>query len=349
MIFYLGILLLLLLLPRGNKRIGIRIFFLIVGGLSAVRYNVGYDYTNYLDIILGRNAYAIAYDRLEPIGKLLIDASKYVEYPQLFFILSSLIIFAGIAFWIYKESEDYKLSILIFMGLPMFFWASLSIVRQFMAIAFGVLFFHSVLSQKYRQSYLWLALASLSHVSALVLAVAYILKKELTFSRYVLIYASSFVLGFAFYRLINWGAGILILEKAQIFIQKNDLKGFRNQIILFNGFFLTYLLFLWESRRISYSSPFYSQVALVGVFLLNTLSFAPVFAGRISSFFLISFVVLFPNEIRMSPHRVLYRLLAVPLCIFFYVYTLYLASSSFEAGLTSKDPYIPYQTYFDKF
>lgn len=349
MIFYLIFLLGLLLLPRNNKKVGILLFLFLVGGFSAVRYNVGYDYVNYLDIIFGHNTYAIAYDRLEPLGKFFIDASRYLGYPQLFFILSSIIIIAGVAFWIYKESEDYKLSILIFMGLPMFFWASLSIVRQFMAISFGLFFLRAVISGKYKQSYMWFSFAILSHVSALVLILAYFLRKQITFSRYVFIYALSFVLGFAFYGLINWGGGIPILEKAQMFVQKAELKGFRNQIILLNGFFLSYLLFLWRGRQDSYVGSYYARLSLVGIFLLNVLNFAPVFAGRVSSFFLMSFIILLPNGIKLSRHRYFYHLLAAPLFVFFYIYTLYLASSSYENGLTTKDPYIPYETYFGKF
>lgn len=349
MIFYLTLLLLLLLLPCSNKRMGMFLFFILVCGVSAIRYNIGYDYINYLDIILSRNTYAIAYDRLEPLGRFLIDTSRHLEYPQFFFIVSSIIIIIGVAFWIYRESEDYKLSILIFMALPMFFWASLSIVRQFMAISFGLFFFNAIISRKYKQSYAWLLLAILSHSSAFVLAITYFLPQKLTFSRYILIYTSSFILGFVFYGAINWGVGISIFEKAQLFIQKSDLKGFKNQMILFNVFFVLHLLLLKRTKQDSLRWTFYSQLFLIGIFLLNVLNFAPVFAGRVSSFFLISFVILLPNGImKLRQHKHFYRLLATPVFIFFYIYTLYLASSSYEKGLTVKDPYIPYDTYFDK-
>lgn len=343
MIFYLAIWSILLLLPNSNKKKGGVLFFLIVGTISAIRYDVGYDYMNYLDIILGRNTYAIAYDRLEPLCKSLINASRYLGYPQLFFIITSIAIVAAISFWIYNESKNYKLSILIFMGLPMFFWASLSIIRQFLAISFGTLFFLNILRDKNKQSILWLILAVLSHSSALILICGYLAKRNWSTKTQLVFYISSFFAGTLLFSLISWG-GIPILERAKIFLQHTDLKGFTHQITLFNIFFIGYFILLRQQN----SNPtlnFYARLFILGVVLLNALSFAPVFAGRLSSFFLISLIILLPNAIAESKHKPLYFASSTVLFSFFFVYTLHLASSSHENGLTSKDPYIPYKTY----
>ncbi len=346
MIFYLLLFAFLLLLPK-NKKSGALLFFLIVGLVCALRYNVGYDFSNYLDIILGRNQYSITYDRLEPTTKWLIGLARWLEFSQIYFIVTSALIVGGIAYYVYKESADYRLSILIFMSIPLFFWASLSIIRQFMAVAFGLLYFHYLFQGRWRVAFSWFLLAVLSHGSAWILLFAMIIRKyPISMKGTYVIYALSFTSSIVLPILTTIKIDLEIVTRAQRFIVDNEgLMGYKSQFIMFNLIFVLVLFLLRQIKKHSLELQFQSNLFLIGVSIFNIFSPVAVVGGRLSTFFLIVLIVLLPNLLFLIPRRTVTRYCALCSCLFLYVYTLRLATSSYEQGLTQKDPYTPYQTF----
>lgn len=346
MIFYLILFALLLILPT-DRKVGIILFFLIVGLVCALRYNIGYDYSNYLNVILDRHQYSITYERLEPTTKWLIEIARCLKFSQFYFIFSSILIIGGVSYYIYHESIDYRLSIVIFMSIPLFFWSSLSIIRQFMAVALGLLYFYNLFREKWLATFSAFTLAILSHSSAWILLFALVAKKypiknNWAYFIYILSFSSSFVLPI----LTTLQVNLEIVTRAQNFITNNaGLMGYKSQFILFN--LIQVLIFVLQkiNKQDSQRLQFQSTLVLIGTFTFNIFSPVAVLGGRLSTFFLIVIVSLLPNLLTSLSQRMVARYVALYTCLFIYIYTLRLSTSSYEQGLTKKDPYIPYQTF----
>ena len=163
MIYFIAFLI-LLFLPK-NKMWATAIFVLLLGSISALRYNVGYDYENYMALITGE-ADEHSFERLEWTSKMLMEFSRSLECPQFYFIITSLLIICPFAYIFYKESEDFCLSALLFYSLPIFFLSSLSLVRQSVACSFVFLMiYHLVKGNKLFAFVFWL-IACQFHITA---------------------------------------------------------------------------------------------------------------------------------------------------------------------------------------
>lgn len=347
MIFWISILVLLLIYP--SKKQGICLyFFVIVALISAIRYDIGYDYINYLDIIIGNYDYDVAYDRLEFLPKFMINLSRSTQFSQLFFIITSILIIGGVAYFINKESNNKKMSILIFMCIPLFFWSSLSIIRQMMAVTFGLLMIKNVFDENKYKSIFYFLLAILSHNSAYILILTFLAKK-IKFKKYV--YLILFVLSFAlyplFYKLLANYGNFFLFEHALLYVDLNeDLKGNTSIWILFNVIFLLLYIILYEAKKLDKQNSYYFNIFFIGIVLFNVFSPVAVLAGRLSIYFTISLIVILPNLVQKKSGltKSLFTIGVYIVGVMLYIYTIFLATSSFEKGLTIKDPYCPYKT-----
>lgn len=142
--------------------------------VSALRYNVGQDYEHWVEvynwILNGEpagNYVEIGYRYLNKLIQLVPFFNAYV----LFFITSAFIIF-GFGYLIYKnvEKKYWFLAVFMFICSGIFF-ASLNLVRQYIAVVittFGIIFLK-------KNKYIWfiisIILAALFHTSALVMIV----------------------------------------------------------------------------------------------------------------------------------------------------------------------------------
>ena len=346
MVFWIILLALLLIYPTDKKGICIY-FFVIVGTISAIRYNIGYDYANYVDVIEGNYMYDITYDRLEVIPKILIWLTKMTGHTQSFFVMTSYAIIGIMAYYIYKNSGNKKLSIMLFMSVPLFFWSSLSIVRQLLAVCIGLLMMMSIYEGKIKKALIFYVLAVLSHNSAYVLILAFLAKKiDVSSKIYLVIYIASFTLFSVFYGLILKYGEIFIFERALLYVEMNEeLKGNTSLWILFNLIYIA-MYFVIKIKSLGPQSKYYYTLFYIGVILFNVFSPVAVLAGRLSLYFLVVIITLLPNVIivRFKQTRRLVNMLVYIVCIVLYVYTLHLATSSYEKGITVKDPYCPYKT-----
>ena len=345
MIFYLVLLACILLFPN-RKQICI-LFLFLFGIMSGIRYDIGYDYINYYDIIVGNYQYDTMYDRLEPTTKILIDLSRNLYFPQLYFIVTSFSTLFMVCYIIRRESFNCKLSILLFLSIPMFFWATLSIIRQMWAVSFGMLFFYYYEKNKIRSAIVFLLLAVLTHSSAIVLLlIPFFRKMNLKFSHYVFLYLSSFFLSFIIPVIFSYNIQSDLFIRAKQFIFSDiELKGYASLVVLFN---LVYVisLFLYEKCIKDYAqTKYYFLLFSLGIFVFNILHPFGVIGGRLSTYFLIVIIILVPNLIERSSLKYLVTPVVYAMLIVIYVYTIYLASSSYQKGITDKDPYCPYKTF----
>lgn len=348
MIFWLILLAVFIAYPSKGKGICL-FFFIVVGFICAIRYEIGYDYNNYMSFIKGTYDYDISYDRLEPLGKVLIELAVYFDFPQLFFIITSIIIYGSVAYFIRSESDDFKLSIIIFMSIPAFFWDSLSIIRQFLAVSCALMMFMCVYKGKIKTSIIFFILAILSHNSAYLLVLTYF-AKYINFSKkiYVAIFIASFFLFFIMEILIVRYSDFAIFKQANLYILlKDNLSGGSKMIYLYDIIFILLLSLLPPKIFDNIKLRYYFNLFFIGVVVYNIFSVTPTMGIRMSGYFMPSLIVLIPyvvkyrfNHVKWEVKTVIYSCL-----IFIYIYTLQLAEITFQNNLSSQNPYCPYKTF----
>lgn len=155
--------------------------------VSSIRYDVGTDYLfryvpDYLNISAGRNV-----DNMEPLFKLLMRICIFIsENYVTLFIVTSTIIISLIMISIYKNSKNMLLSVIIFV-VGSYFFQSLNIVRQFMAVS--VLFFsYKYLLEKNRIAWgISLVIAFLLHTSSIIFIVAIFLDRKVLSLKFLVV------------------------------------------------------------------------------------------------------------------------------------------------------------------
>lgn len=155
------------------RKISYFISFLLVWLVSALRYNVGTDYPNYIYIF--DNLYLYEFGVLEPLyywlnqGIMLLGIDK-----QWLFVITSFIS----TFFIYKTASYYnQKGWFILFYLLFLYFISLSIVRQLTAVSIMIYGIHHLLNNNNRKFILSMLFAAGFHYSAFFLAPMLLLKK----------------------------------------------------------------------------------------------------------------------------------------------------------------------------
>ncbi len=155
--------------------------------ISAIRYDVGTDYfyryvPDFNTILMGGDVL-----NLEIGFKILIKICLlFTKDVQLLFVLTSLIIVFGLGYLIYKYSKKPALSLFLFFA-GSFFFQSLNVVRQYIAIVLIFSFYFSFLDKNYLKSALSIFLASLFHTTSLICLFTIFYTKKIFTNIYVVL------------------------------------------------------------------------------------------------------------------------------------------------------------------
>ncbi len=142
-------------------------FFLV----SAFRYGVGTDYLRRYVYDYGRILEGIHVSNLEVGFQLLMKGTMLLsDKPFLMFFITSLMINGFVFYTLVKESKDKILSICIYFFLG-FFFDSLNIMRQYLAISFVFIGYYYLLKNKRLLFVISVLLASLFHSTALIMII----------------------------------------------------------------------------------------------------------------------------------------------------------------------------------
>ena len=124
------LLLLTMSIPQLSKK-SMTLLFIIISIFSCFRYGVGWDYYNYI-MVIEEGGWMI--ERTEYLMRQLEYFVQFVGYPQLFFIITALIINYCFFTTIDRYSQDKQLSVVLFLCLPVFFLSSLITIRFSLAV-----------------------------------------------------------------------------------------------------------------------------------------------------------------------------------------------------------------------
>lgn len=322
--------------------------FLFLFLFSSIRYKVGYDYSQYLSIILGEDE--IGYMRLELLPRLIIDFSRIINFPQLFFIVNSFVFLYPLYFISKRESKNVSFSMFLVLLLPFLFFESLSIVRNASAyslVFLGLFFFRK---RKKIKAFIFFSIAVFFHTSAFIFPLLlFMLNFKINRKMAIFIWSLSFL-----FILLPINHFILEIISNIDFISDNI-----SQSYLVNtkeqGRFLKYIipisylpfLFFWDDLK---DVKDYLNLGLLGVLLWSGLSFDHTLSLRLSTFCLIGFIILIPEVFTLD--RLIWKIneKVLNLSLVFYSFLFFsqiiVNVLGYIPSINSKISFLPYQTIF---
>lgn len=166
-------------IKRGFSRIQIRnaiglfSLFVLLSGVSALRLNVGNDYSKYVEFMHRTYSNAIVPTEVgfNYLTKLIYTISGFENYVAVFAVFALTTMFFFLAA-IYMQSENFFLSFMMFMLLGYYF-QSISTVRFYLALGIALFAMHFCLKRDYPVFVLLILVGALFHKSLLVVLVLY--------------------------------------------------------------------------------------------------------------------------------------------------------------------------------
>ena len=349
MTIYIIFILIVFLLPlsgkikvlKGIKIHGFKATYIFIFIFSALRFDVGYDYSMYYELISSNVKFFNAQiNRIEFFSRQLILFSNYIGFYQFFFIITSLIILTFFYKAIKENSLDRWLSTLIFVCFPLFFFMSLSVVRQFMVVAILFYAFKYIKQRKFWSYFCVIILCAFLHKSSFFALPIYFLygnfiNKKIIVLIYVFGFFSSGILAF----LIR-----VFSERYSIYLGEIAGEGGSLILVFFQiiGFLLLPIVYNFRDKD-DKDFNFYLLTFYIGLFIWASLSkFGH--AGIRGGLYYMSFtILLLPHlKIKIKEYKIIRESIAI-ICFLFFFINIYIGSRH-----KIKDANLPYQTYFFK-
>lgn len=248
------------------KKTGFILSALVTVFVSGARVSVGTDYTIYTNyqFPLVLNGGDPQYVTVEPLYQMIIHIGKWlnnifgvlgnIEY-QWIFVLTAMLIVGFTYLGIYRLTEHYTLAILLFFT-SYFFFYGLNVMRDSITIAIFIFAIPYIINKNWKRYFLWCAIATLFHYSAIVFVAAYFTRyfrkvriwalvlpiASYLFSSFLANYANKFMSVFASY---NHYVGSQIFQ----FNSRSDMIVTMLTLIIFYLFFRDgtkkQVLFFW--------------------------------------------------------------------------------------------------------
>ena len=326
----------------GEKRAvkGLNFYWLsyfIIFLFSALRFDVGYDFIMYYEILNKKIKYYDAMlGRLEYFNRVIINFSQETQCLQFFFIITSFLIIYLNYKTIKEHSKDFTISTLVFLSFPIFFFNSLSIVRQYVAIS---IIFYSFKYIKTRKLFLFLfvvTIAFLFHKSAILAIVLYWLYNKKVESKYLFIL---FFAGLFFSDLAYYVVEYLMPEYLMYLDRKIGVGG--DKLLLIFQIIGFLLLFLVNKVKRNEVNNFYILVFFIGLFIWSSLAPYGHAGFRGGLYFIVFFILLLPEVYDIIKEKKMLKQLTYLVCFSFFIFTLWVGIKN-----PNKDPNIPYRVYF---
>lgn len=341
---YLLLLGLLMINMKINSKASNNLCFLVLFVFSAIRYDVGYDYMMYLDIL----RYEPDYDRFEFLEYLLQRFAAQTYIP-IFFIVNSFITVYFAKWAIEKLSVNVSISLLAFFCLPLLYTHSLSIIRFWSGVS--VLFYATtfIYEKKWIHFAVFYIISYFLHGS-MVVGILFIPLVLFEISRIanIILLILSFIGGeFVLNRLLGSSLadyGILG-ERLNYYAKIGDTESAMTKIpYLYLAIDILFLI-LWTRNKNKSSAVLHKYITIfnIGVSILFLFSFDNTLNSRLCRPFLIYIILVVPlilKHLRGETKRM--STLAFTLAasaLFLYTITIY-------NDTLGKSEYLPYRIIF---
>lgn len=326
-----------------SKKEAMSISLMIIILFAGIRYNVGNDYPSYYDAIVFGTGEE---ERFELIPKYLIRLCQFFNSAFLFFLSTSIFIYSLIWKAILKLSDSCLLSILCFLGLPLLFFEGLCIVRQEMAlsIVFYAYCIYLTAGEKFK-FLLAVLIASQCHITALVGLFFLVPIERVPKSVHLALLIISSSLGTLFTNFAEDSLLRLIFSDYyfRYFIGEGDGSGQKMKYLylLLSTLNMIQIYYLDKSKNMQLYRLF--SFINVGFSLYLFFSYNPIFASRLSLYFIILLTIAVSYyKIKYFKRLIVRRLLAIAFVSLFYI-ELYLCYCAYLSEGDGNN--IPYDTF----
>lgn len=340
-----------------DKGLATKFFFVLVFLISALRYDVGWDYLNYLEIIKNSGNGLMVFEFLE---HKVCEFSNDIGFPQFFFIINSLATCLFFYKGIVLMSKNKMLSSYVFLCMPFYFLTSLSIIR--FALALSIVFYalaRLLHNKKILQFVFFIFFAVNIHNGALVALLAiplFYYDAGLKFNVFILLLTIVFYLSNVLLYIQNFlfsNQTAMALEgvgKLQQYIGYSYSGGLSMISYLYYGINIINLLYYKKilNSSIDEEDVFRSKKLImyfnIGCCLMIFFQADASLSGRLSSLFYSTIVLIVPLYCKLSKNvrftkSVIYIILSL-----LFVYQLVIKNGGVNSNRWST--YVPYQFYF---
>ncbi|QBN19800.1 EpsG family protein [Flavobacterium nackdongense] len=337
---------------KGNNS---KIIFITLFLFSALRYDIGWDYMSYLEEIQG-GINELKLSRFEPLSKAILIFSAITNFYPFTFIVFSFVILIFVKYAIDKYSYNSTISWLVFYSLPLFFFASLSTLRQSAATALILYSFTFAKEKKFIYFIICIILASSFHSSGIIglfILPLVILKIDKKIN--ILLLISSFLFASITKEFLeDYFYGFSIFERfTEVYVGSEASQTSGSSSLQYLYYLIAVFNLLFYNKLVSFNemNKLFISISNFGVVVFNLLIFEPISALRISAFFLIFWIFLFPYYGRIFSKKISIvvssSLVFVLIALSFFYVNMYI--NSYENRIQEKVSFLPYKFWWDNY
>lgn len=317
---------------------------------SAVRYNVGWDYPAYVELIEGRMSLA-QFNRIEWLSRYLMLLSRYT-FTQLYFIINTIVGILCLYSVVDKYSEDKSLSMFLFLTFSLFYLMTMNIIRNFTAILIVMYACKLMLDKRYLYFIAIIFIAAGIHSSAyvgLLLPIIYILLMKynigLRFNVFCFI-ISLFISNVLLTILSSMSSNPLL--SAVIYYIENNSSGSGNIYKYILYLFDIIFFVLWKKMVAQNQlNKYWITLFNVGVCFWNAFSFQYTLSIRMALYFIVWLIIIIPSlEFSFSDmYRKLIRQIVMLFFIGLFFFNLYILARAYNLGDLAQASFLPYKIF----
>jgi len=303
---------------------------------TAFRYDVGWDYMAYYNTI-EYNAITNIISNGEYLNILLIEISRGLNLTNLYFFVNAFILLFMITQTVKNYSKDPWLSLIFFVGFPLFYLNSLSVIRIFSALAISFYGFKYIEKRNFYRFVVTILIATMFHKSALIALVFYFLK-DIKLKTYKL------ALILALLPLVSTLMNNVIIRffpRYAVYTQYATVQEGTKAIFVFLVIGLVSLLLRNKITKNDYIANIYYNLFYVGLCIYLMFFNQGTMGHRLSLYGTIYSLLLVPHIVTLfksKKEQMFVKALIYGFCILAFMFTIYVGVET----------YIPYRTIWNK-
>lgn len=331
--------------------LGLKAIFWTMLLFSAIRFEVGWDFWAYRDLIEERMTTS-QFERIEWLSKVLMLMARYT-FTQLYFIINTVVCMLCIYVVSKRFSKDAALSLFLFLTFSLFYLMTMNIIRNFVAILLVMFACKLFLEKKYWGFILIIFIATGFHISSLIgliIPVIYFIVFRLKIGKWInlILFIAFFFVGNLILLIISIFSGNSLFDDIVYYIVNNtEGSGKLYQYIFY--FINLVFIFSWDRLvKANEMNRLWITFVNVGVCFWVALSFQYTLSLRMALFFIVWMIILLPSFIDTFslPYRLLVKQIVMLLFVSLFFFNLYLLASAYNDGVLDQASFLPYRTFF---
>lgn len=320
-----------------NNRLSIFMYMaiLLILLISALRFDVGWDYKAYYEtIVFGRATNIVGTNELLTIS--LVELAKKTGITQIYFTINSIICIGLIMTTVSRYSKDFWISLFFFVTFPLFFLNSLSVIRNFSAIAITFYGYKYIKKGEFIKYTVTVLLASLFHKTAII-AIPFYFLRNIYFRKSVSVLTLTLL---PFFRNLINNMVLRYLPRYVTYTYISNVQEGTKAIYILS--LIGICLIIFKEKLIKQRPEFniYFNIFFVGLCIYLMFYKQGAMGHRLSLYATIYALIIIPDILSLFEDkvgRVIIKLGFYVLCIVMFFYTINVGRST----------YIPYKLFFN--